>query len=181
MDERKKIRPLNADEIEVRVGGVYEKGVTLLLYKNARVDMAILDETFGADRWQRDHKEVKGNLYCGIGIKTKNDEWVWKWDCGTESNTEKEKGESSDSFKRAGFCWGIGRELYEAPFIWISPVATKKKANGYGYELVNRDEFRGIYVREIKTEEQGSKRVVTSLKIAQKASGRDDIIWEASK
>ena len=46
--------------------------------------------------------------------------WVWKWDCGTESNTEKEKGEASDSFKRACVNWGIGRELYTAPQIWIT-------------------------------------------------------------
>lgn len=115
----KELRLLRANEIDVRVGSINEKGATLLLYKDARVDMLLLDETFGADSWQRDHKEVKGNVYCGIGVKL-NDEWVWKWDVGVESQSEAIKGEASDSFKRAGFNWGIGRELYTAPFTWIS-------------------------------------------------------------
>ena len=112
-------RELKADEIECRVGQATEKGLSLLLYKDARVDMAILDETVGQERWQREHYEVKGNLYCRVGIKIGN-EWIWKADCGTESNTEAEKGESSDSFKRACVNWGIGRELYTAPFIWVN-------------------------------------------------------------
>lgn len=114
------IRTLAANEIDCRVGQVSQrtKKVSILLYKNARVDMSILDELVGPENWQRDHKEIKGNLYCGVGILTERG-WVWKWDCGTESNTEKEKGEASDSFKRACVNWGIGRELYTAPSIWI--------------------------------------------------------------
>ncbi len=112
-------RELKASEIECRVGQVFKNGLALLLYKDARVDMAILDETVGQARWQREHYEVKGNLYCRVGIKIDN-EWIWKADCGTESNTEAQKGESSDSFKRACVNWGIGRELYTAPFIWVS-------------------------------------------------------------
>lgn len=114
------IRTLQAAEIDCRVGMVSQKTkkVSILLYKNARVDMAILDELVGPENWQRDHKEIKGNLYCGVGLNTANG-WVWKWDCGVESNTEKEKGEASDSFKRACVNWGIGRELYTAPAIWI--------------------------------------------------------------
>jgi hypothetical protein len=88
--------------------------------------MNILDETVGASNWQREHYECKGNLFCRVGIcvETKKGEaifpeWVWKSDCGTESNTEAQKGEASDSFKRACFNWGIGRELYTSPFIWI--------------------------------------------------------------
>lgn len=163
-----KFRPLRADEIDVRVGGVYDKGMTMLLYKNARVDMQILDETVGEMNWQRDHKEVKGNLYCGIGIwDDKKEQWIWKWDCGTESNTEKEKGESSDAFKRAGFNIGIGRELYTAPFIWL-PVATKQKTNGRGYELDNPREVQGIYVKEFETSEADGKRVIVKLVLAQK-------------
>lgn len=111
-------RKLKPSEIDLRVGTVTGKGVSFLLYKDARVDMTILDETVGAENWQRDHFELKGNLFCRVGIKC-GDEWVWKADCGTESRTEKEKGESSDSFKRACVCWGIGRELYTAPFIWV--------------------------------------------------------------
>lgn len=116
----KEIRTLAASEIDCRVGMVSQrtKKVSILLYKNARVDMAMLDELVGPENWQRDHKEIKGNLYCGVGINTA-DGWAWKWDCGTESNTEKEKGEASDSFKRACVNWGIGRELYTAPAIWI--------------------------------------------------------------
>ena len=88
-----KFRTLKEDEIECRVGQISAKGFTLLLYKNARVDMDLLDETVGAGNWQRDHKELKGNIYCGVSIwdETKK-QWITKWDCGTESNTEKEKG-----------------------------------------------------------------------------------------
>lgn len=133
------IRDLRADEIDCRVQSVKEKGLVLLLYKDARVDMNILDETFGAENWQREHYECKGNLFCRIGVKL-GGEWVWKSDCGTESNTEAQKGEASDSFKRSGFCWGIGRELYTAPFIWVpeSKCGIKKDNKG---KLVCYDEF----------------------------------------
>ena len=120
-----KFRNLLAEEIECRVQQINEKGLVLLLYKNARCDMNILDETVGAENWQREHYECKGNLFCRVGININyvdegmQQEYVWKADCGTESNTEKEKGEASDSFKRACVNWGIGRELYTAPAIWI--------------------------------------------------------------
>lgn len=120
-------RDLTKDEIDCRVQSVNKngKGLVLLLYKDARVDQNILDETVGAENWQREHYECKGNLFCRVGIDTSAlaenaaPRWVWKSDCGTESNTEAQKGEASDSFKRACFNWGIGRELYTAPFIWI--------------------------------------------------------------
>ena len=128
-----KFRDLRADEIECRVQSVKENGLVLLLYKDARVDMNILDETVGSSNWQREHYECKGNLFCrvGIGIARQNgeSEWVWKSDCGTESNTEAQKGEASDSFKRACFNWGIGRELYTAPFTWISADKCNIKQN----------------------------------------------------
>lgn len=126
-----KFRTLKEDEIECRVGQISAKGFTLLLYKNARVDMDLLDETVGAGNWQRDHKELKGNIYCGVSIwdETKK-QWITKWDCGTESNTEKEKGEASDSFKRACVNVGIGRELYTSPFVWISGNVSKIDRNG---------------------------------------------------
>lgn len=133
-------RDLRADEIECRVQSVKANGLVLLLYKNARCDMNILDETVGAECWQRDHYECKGNLFCRVGIcvETKKGEsvfpeWVWKSDCGVESNTEKEKGEASDSFKRACFNWGIGRELYTSPFIWI-PAAKCNIKDGKCYD-----------------------------------------------
>ena len=114
-----KFRDLKADEIDCKVQSVKPKGCILLLYKNARCDMNILDETVGSEHWQRKHYECKGNLFCEIGIyDERTGQWIWKGDCGSESNTEKEKGEASDSFKRAGFNWGIGRELYTAPFLF---------------------------------------------------------------
>lgn len=170
------MRPLRADEIEVRIGQIYERGVSMLLYKNARTDMAILDETYGAMGWQCDYKEVKGNLYCGIGIENPiTGEWVWKWDCGTESNTEKEKGEASDAFKRAGFRWGIGRELYTAPRIWLY-VATVPNNKG-GYKLNDQKELNGIYVSKIKTEEVDGRLKITDLELSQTAQGQDWVIW----
>ncbi len=124
-----KFRDLTANEIECRVQSVKQNGLVLLLYKDARVDMNILDETVGAENWQREHYECKGNLFCRVGIDVSESEsWVWKSDCGVESNTEAQKGEASDSFKRACFNWGIGRELYTAPFIWIP--ADKCDING---------------------------------------------------
>lgn len=118
------IRTLTADEIEVRIGTKAKSGsgASLLLYKNSRVDMAILDELVGPMNWQRDHKELKGVIYCGVAIKNES-EWIWKWDAGVESNTEPQKGEASDSFKRACVNWGIGRELYTSPFIWVNLTA----------------------------------------------------------
>lgn len=118
-----KFRALRADEIDCRIQSISENkkgvGAVLLLYKDARVDMNILDETVGALNWKRSHELIGDRLYCTISIRDKNNEWVSKQDVGTESNTEKEKGQASDSFKRAGFNWGIGRELYSAPFIYI--------------------------------------------------------------
>ena len=113
-----KFRPLKADEIEVRIQSVKPNGVILLLYKDARCDMNILDETVGAMNWQRKH--LRDNQNCIVSIwDIEKSQWVEKEDTGTESNTEKEKGLASDSFKRACFNWGIGRELYTAPFIWV--------------------------------------------------------------
>lgn len=124
----KKFRLLTADEIECRIGTVNEKGFSLLLYKTARTDANLLDETVGAENWANDFKVVDGVLYGGIGIYFENvDHWVWKWDAGTESNTEAEKGRASDAFKRAGFKHGIGRELYTSPFIWISDSDKKDR------------------------------------------------------
>lgn len=145
-------RDLKASEVECRVGQASEKGLSLLLYKDARADMAILDETVGQARWQREHYEVKGNLYCRVGIKI-NDEWIWKSDCGTESSTEAQKGESSDAFKRACVNWSIGRELYSAPFIWIK----KDDCNIYTVQVNNKTIYRcndNFEVSEIEIKEK---------------------------
>ena len=117
----KEIRTLRADEIECRVQQVKKNGCVLLIYKDARVDMRILDEVYGSENWQRTHEVINGNLFCNVEIwcDTKK-QWIKKQDVGTESNTEKQKGEASDSFKRACFNVGIGRELYTAPFTWIN-------------------------------------------------------------
>ena len=123
-----KFRFLTSAEVDARVSTVSEKGLSLLLYKDARCDMRILDETVGPENWQREHYECKGNLFCRVGIRC-GDSWIWKSDCGTESYNEKEKGEASDSFKRACFNWGIGRELYTAPFIWVPAVSKDGKPN----------------------------------------------------
>lgn len=143
-----KFRNLRADEIDARVQSFTEKGAILLLYKDARCDMNILDEAVGQIGWQREHYECKGNLFCRVGIKF-HEEWIWKSDCGAESNTEKEKGEASDSFKRACFNWGIGRELYTSPFIFISldKINTYKDKNG---KTQTRDKFSVV---EIDTSE----------------------------
>lgn len=116
-------KPLSIDDIDFRIQSINKGGYAIILaYKDARVDMNRLDAVVGQANWQRDHKEVKGVVYCGIGIEDEgrqNPCWVWKWDAGTESFTEKQKGEASDSFKRAGFNWGIGRELYDYPLIKV--------------------------------------------------------------
>lgn len=143
-----KFRTLRADELDCRVGTCNDKGFSLLLYKDARCDQNVLDETVGKNNWQRDHKEVKGNLFCGVSIWDESKkQWITKWDCGVESNTEKEKGEASDSFKRACFNWGIGRELYTAPFIYIKGN-TERNAKGNSVPT-----FKRMEVSEIKYED----------------------------
>lgn len=123
-------RDLKANEIDVRVNTINEDGLTLLLYKDARVDQDILDETVGAMNWQKHYS--RDNANCTISIYDENKkQWIEKEDTGTESYTEKEKGLASDSQKRSGFAWGIGRELYTSPFIWV------------GADKVNIREYKG--------------------------------------
>lgn len=117
-----KFRTLKAEEIDVRVASISAKGFSLLLYKDARCDMNILDETVGSYNWQRTHSRDNANCTVSLWDKEKG-QWISKEDTGVESNTEKEKGLASDSFKRACFNWGIGRELYTAPFIWVSDTS----------------------------------------------------------
>lgn len=134
-----KFRELRADEVDCRVATVKEGGLSLLLYKDARCDMNILDETVGPERWQRHHSRENAN--CTVAVYfPETDQWVEKEDTGTESNTEAEKGLASDSFKRACFNWGIGRELYTAPFIWIT--AAKCSIQNRNGKLACFDRFR---------------------------------------
>nr|DAE48403.1 MAG TPA: Rad52/22 family double-strand break repair protein [Caudoviricetes sp.] len=117
----KEIPLLTANDVECRIKKITNEGAVLLLYKTARVDMRILDEVYGSMNWQRHHEVINNNLFCTISVwDSEKSQWVSKQDVGTESNAEAEKGQASDAFKRAGFAWGIGRELYDAPFIWIS-------------------------------------------------------------
>ena len=166
------MRRLLADEIECRVAQVTAKGCSLLLYKTARVDRAILDEEFGQFGWQNDFKVIDGKMYGGIGIYSKElSEWLWRWDCGTESNTEAEKGQASDCFKRAGFKWGIGVELYTAPFIFAQ-LETVKNDKGK-YEL--KDKYIKFEVKEIGYSDFGE---IIELKIV---DDKGNVVYEMGK
>lgn len=159
-----KFRDLAADEIECRVATVSQKGCSLLLYKDARCDMAILDETVGSLNWQRRHTKDNANCIISIWDKDKS-QWIEKEDTGTESFTEKEKGLASDSFKRAAFNWGIGRELYTAPFIWVSSDKCNIKQKPNSQAFTTYDKFK---VSEIEIKD---KRIVKLSIINQNTGG----------
>lgn len=148
---------LTESQIEVRIATFKEgKGASLLLYKDARCDANILDGVILPENWQCKFYECKGNLFCSVGIRI-GDEWIWKDDCGSESNVEKEKGEASDSFKRACFKWGLGRELYTAPFIWVPADKMTSKFDKFEVEKILYNESRQISALSIK--KQGGGRV----------------------
>ena len=173
-----KFRPLTESEIEVKVKQVTERGLVALLYKTARTDMDLLDECVGAENWVNDYREIKDNLYCGIGIKN-GDEWVWKWDCGIESREDGEgtekKGEASDAFKRAGFRVGIGRALYSSPFIWIPADKANIGTNRNGKPSCN-DKFK---VERIAYSED-EKRIV-GLAIINATKKERCFVWQEQK
>lgn len=158
-------RLLKADEIQCRAQTVKSYGFSLLLYKDARCDMSILDETYGRFNWQRRHTRDNHNCIIEVWDAGKG-QWVAKEDVGTESYTEKEKGLASDSFKRAGFNWGIGRELYTAPFIWLEPKNGEIVQENNKYKL-NRKAY--FYVDHIAYNEN---RQITELVIKDKS---DDV------
>ena len=142
---------LKACDIEVRVQSVKKNkngvGAVLLIYKDARVDMKILDEVYGQDNWQRTHEVIAGNLFCNIDIWDEVKQyWVRKQDVGVESNTEKQKGQASDAFKRAGFNVGIGRELYTAPFTYVPLNAEEYNETGGKIQILSYVRF---HVKEI--------------------------------
>lgn len=152
-------RTLTADEIELRVGATTQKGFSLLLYKNARCDMQLLDEVVGSMNWKREHSRDNANCIVSIWDADKG-AWVSKEDTGTESQTEKEKGLASDSFKRACVNWGIGRELYTAPFIWISGHVDADSRARSGYRADQRF-VGGLKVSAIEyTEKRSIKKLV---------------------
>ncbi len=138
--EQDMIRLLRADEIECRVSTINGNGLSLLLFKDARVDQKILDETFTPFGWRRSHQSIDGNLYCTVEVwDSEKEQWIAKQDVGTMSYSEKEKGQASDSFKRACFNWGIGRELYTTPFIWVP--AAKADIQKKGDRYITKDSF----------------------------------------
>lgn len=167
-------RTLEANEIEAKVKKVTEKGAVLLLYKTARTDMDLLDETVGSENWSCDYKEIKGNLFCGITIQTEKGA-VTKWDCGIESREDGEgnekKGEASDAFKRAGFRWGIGRELYTAPFIFIPAEKMNIQQSNGKYKT-----FDTFSVEKILYE---NKRI-SAISLINNKSGKRCFVWQKS-
>lgn len=152
-------RKLRASEIDVRTQSVKDNGAILLLYKDARCDMNILDETVGAFNWKREHTRENANCIVSIWDADK-EQWVSKEDTGTESNTEKAKGLASDSFKRACFNWGIGRELYTSPFIWVSGSGADLKYAQYKCDDIGYDENGAINRLVIKRVDRGKNEVV---------------------
>jgi len=140
-----KFRTLKANEIECRIAQIKSNGLVLLLYKDARVDQNLLDETVGPLNWQRTQEVIDGSLYCTVSIwDDEKKQWISKQDVGTESFTEKEKGRASDAYKRSCFNWGIGRELYTAPFIWISADDCNIIKDDKGYKCYDNFEVTEI-------------------------------------
>lgn len=158
-----KFRDLRADEIDVRIGSFGKSGgASLLLYKDARCDMIILDEAFTPFGWTRNHEVVNGNLFANVCIYDENKkQWVCKQDVGVESNAEKEKGEASDSFKRACFNWGIGRKLYTAPFIWVKGAKDSLKYEKFYVSDIKYDDNK---ITELVIKNLKSNKVVFSTK-----------------
>lgn len=196
-------RDLTADEVECRIGMLKQNGLTLLLYKDARCDMNILDETIGAMNWKKGYTRDNANCIVSIWDDQKK-EWIPKEDTGTESNTEKEKGIASDSFKRSCVNWGIGRELYTSPFIWIpsakcnikdgkcydkfevthlvienKKIVELKIANTtLGIECFNWSKNGQIKQENVKDEKVSDQQAKTIYKALLRKLGSDDIIIE---
>ena len=168
------IRLLKANEIECRIGTFKEgKGISLLLYKDARVDMRILDEVFGFDGWEREHQLIDGKLFCTVRVwSEKRNCWISKQDVGTESNTEKEKGQVSDAFKRACFNLGIGRELYTAPFIWIPASMGYTKYEKFEVKEIGYNEDREINMLVI-VDSKGNECFKFGKKVKQNIKNKD--------
>ena len=164
-------RTLRADEIDCRIAQIKQtsngKGLSLLLYKDARCDQNILDEVVGPFKWKREH--TRDNRNCIVSIWSDElGQWISKEDTGTESNTEREKGLASDSFKRACFNWGIGRELYTAPFIWITEKDCNIKDNKGKLVCYDRFTVKGIGYTD---------GVITGLQIKNQATGKVCYSW----
>ena len=164
-------RLLTEPEIECRVSEIAKTGqyLKLLLYKTARTDAAILDETFGPLNWQNKYEVIDGKMYCSVGVKDPTTgEWIWKQNVGTESNMEAEKGQASDAMKRAGFVWGIGTELYTAPDIKVP--ADKCNIKQYGERFKCYDRFT---VEKIAYDESESISGISIL-----CNGKRCFVWQ---
>lgn len=151
---------LNASDVEVRTDYIREDGIQLLIYKNARVDQTILDASVGRMGWQNEYSVIDGKLFCTISIwDPEKEQWVSKSNVGAEPTYYKEKGEASDAFKRAAFNWGIGRELYTAPRIWVPAEKTK---------IARKDEERFVCndTFSVKEIEYDDSRKITRLVIS---------------
>lgn len=167
-------RTLRHDEIDCRISQIKKnndgtpKGLSLLLYKDARCDQNILDETVGPMSWKREH--TRDNKNCIVSVwDSEKQQWISKEDTGTESNTEKEKGLASDSFKRACFNWGIGRELYTAPYIWVKAGDCNiKNINGkmvcYDNFTVSRIEYKDGVITEVQIRNESTGKICYSWK-----------------
>ena len=169
-----KFRQLRAEEIDIRVGSTKKDqsgqpvGFQLLLYKDARVDANILDETVGAFNWQKRFYQVKNTMICSLGINMNYDEpekepyWVWKDDAGDESETEAIKGEASDAFKRSAFAFGgLGRALYTAPFIWVKVDENNHPRNSH-YQVKEID-YKDNKISKLVIVNEKSGQVVFSM------------------
>lgn len=169
-----KFRKLKASEIDARVSTVTESGCSILLYKDARCDMNLLDETVGNENWQREHQLIGDRLYCTVKVwDAEKNQWICKQDVGTESYTEKEKGQASDSFKRACFNLGIGRELYTAPFIWISNTKCSISEKNGKYTTYDR-----FTVDDIGYDEDGNINRLVIRNMGSTFKKRDEIAYQ---
>ena len=167
---------LAPEDIEVKVKQVLRTGAIALLYKTARTDRKYLNMVYGPMNWTSDYKTIKDNLYCGIGVREDADHaFVWKWDCGIESRTDddgnEKKGEASDAFKRAGYQWSIGEELYSAPQI-ILEVSTKED----GKKWVLENKYARYIVSDIKYDDN---RAISYIQIQNEATGVVVFEWSS--
>jgi hypothetical protein len=169
-----KFRDLLKEEIELRVGSTNDSGFQLLLYKNARVDMQLLDEVVGVGNWQREHIILGNDIYCRLGIwNSELNQWVWKTDAGSSGTIEEEKSKASDSFKRAATNFGLGRCLYSAPFVW---VVTKTKEGVLTGEtkkdryVVDEIDYTDHKITKLVIKNEKTHKVVFSMGSSQKVS-----------
>ena len=153
-----KFRNLRADELEVRVSDKKNGKMSLLVYKDARVDMRILDETVGNENWVVQYKREGDSLFAGIGIYSeKHKAFIYKWSAGAPSNYEAVKGESSDAFKRSGFMWGIGRSLYSCPKIVVPESNARHYVSRIDYD--EKGNVKDLQIKDWNDNRSGTKRI----------------------